>query len=67
MCGKESSCSEIEVTPEMILAGVQALKENWLELSDPDEFHGIVRIVYGAMEASRRGLRPSCLFTDTTA
>ena len=60
MCGKESSCSEIEVTPEMILAGVQALKENWLALSDPDEFHRILRIVYEAMEASRRwrGFRP---------
>jgi hypothetical protein len=44
---------EIEITPAMIQAGCQVLKDRYLSLNDVDEFPAIVRIVYEAMQGSR--------------
>lgn len=46
--------SEIEVTPEMIEAGVRALSELYLSLQESQEYPEIVRIVFEAMMACRR-------------
>ena len=45
---------EIEVTPEMIEAGVKVMSENYLALTDGDEFPEIAKTVYKAMEVCRR-------------
>lgn len=52
----EQDQSEIEITPEMMEAGAQAMAENFLALCDGDEFPETARTVYEAMEACRRGL-----------
>jgi hypothetical protein len=44
---------ETEITPAMLQAGCQVLRERFLSLDDVDEFPAIVRIVYEAMQESR--------------
>lgn len=47
----EAPATEIEVTPEMIAAGVRILRENYLSLGEPDEYQTIVQTLFCAMAA----------------
>lgn len=54
---KPANC-KVEVTPEMVAAGIEEICGNWLDLTsayDASEFEAIVRTVYEKMDA----LRPS--------
>lgn len=44
---------EAIITPEMVEAGVQVLKNHYLDLDDCVEYPAIVHIVYAAMVALR--------------
>lgn len=49
----ESSEMEVQVTPEMIEAGVTQLEYRYFDLCDGNEYHEIVRTVFLAMEEVR--------------
>ena len=49
-------CKEIEVTPEMIEAGTDAILSRYLALTHAEEIGEIVKTVFLAMEANRKTL-----------
>lgn len=53
-CSPDTKIDEIEVTPEMIRAGVVVLKQNYLALLDQvEQYSEIVRTLYVAMQCYR--------------
>jgi|GEM_PF-6527954 len=52
----EQPTKKVAVTPEMIAAGVRALKEHYLSLSEVHEYPEIVETVFSAMEEQQRPL-----------
>jgi hypothetical protein len=47
--------AEIEITPEMIEAGIDRLSSHYFAFCDGESLDQIVRIVFLAMEEARRG------------